>query len=53
MTVRLVVLGIGNLIACALWNIHQGVGQEQVGAAFGGGFSMLVTLAVMSWVWLK
>jgi hypothetical protein len=53
MTVRLIGMGISNLIGCTLWNIHQGMDPERVGAAFGGGFSMLVTLAFMSRVWRK
>jgi hypothetical protein len=46
---RIIYFGILNIAGCLLWNLMNGEPHERASAMFGGGFSMLVTLALVGW----
>jgi hypothetical protein len=54
MTIKqLIAWGIANLIGCGVWNYMHGMDADRASAMFGGGFGMMVTLVVMTWVTAK
>ncbi|MBZ9659753.1 hypothetical protein LB523_11925 [Mesorhizobium sp. ESP-6-4] len=50
---QIISFGVANLLGSSIGNIYSGYSTDHNGAAFGGGFSMLFTLAVMAWVSTK